>query len=59
MKEWFFKLQRKAILKSKIAFWEMEYDRLMNLCRDTGGENSPYFEKLQEHLNKRPEYVIH
>lgn len=58
MKEWFLKLQRQAILKSKMAWWEMEYDRLMNLCGDTGGESSPYFEKLQEHLKKRPENVV-
>lgn len=58
MIKWILRLERRAILKSKIACWEMQYDKLMNLCRDTGGENSPYFEKLQEHLANRPSDVI-
>jgi hypothetical protein len=38
----------------KVVAWEMEFNRLMNQCRDTGGESSPYFDKLQEHLKNDP-----
>jgi hypothetical protein len=39
---------------TKLMYWDMEAERLMNLCRDTGGEASPYFDKLNAHLAKKP-----
>ncbi len=58
MRRWLQSLHKKAVHKTKVARWEMELDRLMNLCGETGGENSPYFEKLDEHLRKRPNDVV-
>lgn len=34
--------------------WNMEFNRLFNLCSDTGGEDSPFFDRLQKHLEKDP-----
>lgn len=36
--------------------WDMKTEQLFDLCRETGGEQSPYFYKLQEHLKKEPKY---
>ena len=47
----FFNLRSKHI---EYVLWEMKTERLMNLCRDTGGEESPYFYKLTEHLKRNP-----
>jgi len=46
-----FKLRSKHI---EYVLWEMKTERLMNLCRATGGEESPYFYKLKEHLKRNP-----
>lgn len=38
----------------KYAIWDMKTESLMNRCRDTGGESSPYFKELQNHLSNEP-----
>lgn len=58
MIRWLDRIRKRSIHNSKIAWWEMEADRLMNLCRDTGGESSPYFEKMKEHMNRHPDNVV-
>lgn len=54
--KWIRNLLRKSNHKIGYILWNMKAERLMNLCRDTGGESSPYFYKLQEHLKKEPKY---
>jgi len=36
------------------VLWNIEFNRLFNLCSDTGGESSPFFDRLQKHLEKDP-----
>lgn len=35
--------------------WHMELERLTTLCADTGGESSPFFYRLQVHLDHDPD----
>lgn len=41
------------------VWWDMEAERLMNICKDTGGENSPYLYKLREHMDNCPKEELH
>lgn len=41
---------------AEYVWWEMEAERLIDLCGDTGGESSPYFYKLREHMDRMSEY---
>ena len=56
MMKWIRNRLNKSNYKIEYILWDMEAERLMNLCRDTGGESSPYFYKLQDHLKRKPEY---
>lgn len=51
-------LLKNYIKRSKEKFdqytWEVRLNQLFDMCSDTGGEQSPYFEKLQEHLKNDP-----
>lgn len=40
--------------KFEIFVWETRLNYLIDICGDTGGEQSPYFEKLQDHLKNDP-----
>lgn len=40
--------------KFEIFVWETRLNYLVDMCGDTGGESSPYFENLQEHLKNDP-----
>jgi len=41
---------------TEYVWWGMEAERLMNICKDTGGESSPYLDKLREHMDRMPDY---
>lgn len=47
------KIQKAAIYAEEVQ-WQMKLERLTNLCGDTGGESSPYFEHLRKHLETDP-----
>lgn len=51
---WLKQIRNRSLVRAKFVWWDMEAERLMALCRDTGGESSPYFDKLREHFNNVP-----
>jgi len=54
MLKWFRARLEKSKADAAYYWWDTEAGRLMKLCHDTGGENSPYLYKLREHMSKIP-----
>jgi hypothetical protein len=48
------KQAKNLIFSFKSSAWEARLDRLIDICSESGGESSPYFETLQEHIKKDP-----
>jgi hypothetical protein len=36
------------------VIWRAKLEHLMNLCGDSGGESSPWFNQLQKHIDADP-----
>lgn len=55
---YFIKLVRQQVKNLIFDFksyaWEVRLDSLIDICSESGGESSPYFEALQEHIKKDP-----